>query len=97
VLPIRVLKVELAITQSDPERLRPGMRFRGSVETARRKGVLIVPVEAISESANGPVVRRRGAAGIEEIPVTLGVRAAREVEIAGGLSEGDRVLLGGAP
>lgn len=95
--PLRVLRLELAIAKSDPERMRPGMRFRGSVETGRRKGVLLVPIAAVLEGDRGTYVRRRGATGFEEVAVKLGARSASEVEVvSGALDPGDRIALGGS-
>lgn len=95
--PQRVVDLELALPHTDPQRMRPGMRFVGTVETARAGGALVVPVEAIFPRPEGAVVYRRGRLGREPVRPRLGRRNDRWVEILSGLAEGDRVALASAP
>lgn len=89
--PLKVVRLEIALEPREGARLRPGMRFRGNVETARVEGVLLVPLEAIASTPDGPVAHRRTAAGTEPVPVTLGRRNAEQVEVVEGLAEGDEL------
>jgi HlyD family secretion protein len=90
--PLKVVRLEIALEPREGARLRPGMRFRGNVETSRVEDVLLVPLEAITATPDGPVAHRRTAAGgTEPVPVTLGRRNAEQVEVTDGLAEGDEL------
>jgi HlyD family secretion protein len=91
--PLQVLRVEIALDRSDPATMRPGMRFQGTVELARVRNAVLVPPDAVSISPAGPVAHRRGLLGAETVPLRLGRRNARFVEVISGLAEGDRVLV----
>jgi multidrug resistance efflux pump len=91
--PLKVLRVEIALDRSDPAKMRPGMRFQGTVELARVRGAVLVPPDAVFVSPKGPVVYRRGLFGVETIPIRLGRRNERFVQVLSGLDAGDRVLL----
>lgn len=89
--PVKVVGLELSLDRTDPQRMRPGMRFLGTIELARVPRTLVVPAEAVFNRPEGPTVYRRTRWGTEEIRPQLGRRNDRWVEIAGGLSEGDRI------
>jgi len=90
--PLKVVRLEIALEAREGARLRPGMRFRGNVETARVEDVLLVPLEAIVTTPEGPVAHRRTAGGgIEPVRVTLGRRNTEHVEVTDGLAEGDEL------
>jgi len=93
--PRKVVKVQIAFDQSDPERLRPGLRFQGSVEVERYPDVLTLPAAAVMSTPDGPTVYRTTLFGTEEIHPEVGRVTADRVEIVSGLAEGDRVLLEG--
>lgn len=88
---LRVVHVRIALDQVDVERMRPGMRLRGTIEVSRLGNVLVVPAETVFPLASGPVVYRRTALGIAATPVTLGEHNGALVEIRAGLAAGDRV------
>ncbi|MCA9767904.1 MAG: HlyD family efflux transporter periplasmic adaptor subunit [Gemmatimonadetes bacterium] len=90
--PLKVVRLEIALEPAEGTRLRPGMRFRGKVETARVEDALLVPLEAIVATPEGPVAHRRSGDGIEVVPVTLGRRNAEQVEVTGGLAVGDELV-----
>jgi HlyD family secretion protein len=89
--PLKVARLDIALEPREGARLRPGMRFRGNVETARVEDVLVVPLEAIVATPEGPVAHRRTATGVEPVRVTLGRRNAEKVEVTDGLQEGDEL------
>jgi len=95
--PLKVVKIDIELASTDPERMRPGMRFRGEVELERVEGVLTVPPEAVAHGARGPTVRRRTLTGSEDVVVEVGRRGVDAVEIAAGLAEGDRIARRYAP
>ena len=71
--------------------LRPGMRFRGTIETGRIANVVQVPAEAVFVGHDGPVVYRSRGHGLERVRVVLGRRNATAIEVTSGLEPGDRV------
>ncbi|HYM62462.1 MAG TPA: efflux RND transporter periplasmic adaptor subunit [Thermoanaerobaculia bacterium] len=91
--PLKVLHVEIRIDRTDPAKMRPGMRFQGTVELGRTRNALLIPRKAVFLSARGPIAWRRGLVSVEERPLRLGQLNATSVEVLGGLSPGDRVLV----
>jgi len=88
--PSKVVKLTIAI---DPTRvpLRPGMRFRGQIETERVAGAVVVPAEAVFAAPDGAVAYRRTGGGFERVRLALGRRTATMIEVRSGLAPGDRV------
>ncbi len=91
--PIKVVELDLSLDQTDPQRMRPGMRFLGTIELDRVPRALVVPAEAVFNRPEGPVVYRRARWGAEEVRPRLGRRNDRWVEILGGVTEGDAITL----
>ena len=91
--PSKVLRVEIALDRSDPAKMRPGMRFQGTIELQRGRGALLMPRNAVFVSANGPYAVRRGVFSTSEVPLKLGRQNDKFVEELGGLSPSDRVLV----
>jgi HlyD family secretion protein len=89
--PSKVVGVRLVLDASGDRRLRPGMRFRGEIETRRVDGALVVPAEAVFVTATGPVAYRLRGGGLEAVPLTLGARSSRGLQVLSGLAAGDRV------
>jgi multidrug resistance efflux pump len=88
---LKVVKLDIDLDSTDPQRMRPGMRFLGTVEIERAPKALVVPVEAVFNRGSGPVVYRKAGWGSEEVHPALGRRNDREVEIRSGLKLGDKV------
>lgn len=91
--PLKVLKIDIALDRTDPEKMRPGMRFRGRLETGRAKDVVLIPNDAVHTTASGPAAIRKTLGGRETIPLELGRRNDEQIEVVSGLSAGDKVLL----
>jgi multidrug efflux pump subunit AcrA (membrane-fusion protein) len=91
--PKKVVRLEIELDETDTSRMRPGMRYRGKIEVERVGEALLVDADAVFLEPEGPVVFRRTVTGFETVPVELGRRNSRRVEVLGGLSEGDRVTL----
>jgi multidrug efflux pump subunit AcrA (membrane-fusion protein) len=91
--PKRVVRLEVELDETDRRRMRPGMRFRGSIEVERVDGALLVDADSVFLKAEGPVVYRRTLLGHEVVPVELGRRNEIYVEVLEGLREGDAVSL----
>jgi len=91
--PSKVLRVEIALDRSDPAKMRPGMRFQGTIELQRQHNAMLVPRNAVFVSARGPYAVRRGWFSISETPLRLGKQNDKSVEVLSGLSATDRVLV----
>jgi HlyD family secretion protein len=91
--PIKVLKVNIALDRTDPAKMRPGMRFHGTVELGRAKNALLIPRNAVFVVGSGPVAYRRGTFSVAPVPLTLGHENEKSVEVLSGLSANDRVLV----
>jgi HlyD family secretion protein len=92
---VKVVRVALALEPVAGARLRPGMRFRGTVETGALAGVLLVPSAAVEWAASGPRAWRKTRFGAAPVALELGRWGQDRVEVRQGLAEGDQVRLGG--
>jgi len=88
---VRTRAARVRLEGDKPEWMRPGMRFRGEIEVERVDHALVIPLEAVTPGAGGPVVTRFTALGRTESPVKLGRRNQTLVEVISGLEEGDRI------
>lgn len=88
---VKVADLEIELDRTDPERMRPGMRLRGTVEVDRHEDVLTVPLSAVASGPDGTWVLRRGWLGAERVRVELGARGGGRVEVRGGLRPGDAI------
>ena len=91
--PLKILRVNIALDKTDPAKMRPGMRFQGTIELGRIRGAVLIPREAVFAGAKGPFAWRRGALQVEQIPLKLGRQNDKFVEVLSGLTPGDRVLV----
>lgn len=89
--PLKVMRLDIALDQTDPQRMLPGMHFRGSIEIGSVKDVVVVPNDAVSVTSSGPVVWRKAGRGVERTLVALGKRNRDEVEVRSGVAAGDLV------
>jgi multidrug efflux pump subunit AcrA (membrane-fusion protein) len=88
--PSKVVKLKIAIEPTQVP-LRPGMRFRGQVETEHATGVVQVPADAVFVTPEGPVAFRKTGGGLERVRLSLGRRTPTAIEVTSGLAPGDRV------
>lgn len=88
--PSKVIKLKIAIDPTK-EPLRPGMRFRGQIETEKLPAVVQVPADAVFVTPDGPVAYRDSGGKLERVKLTLGRRNATAIEVKAGLAPGDRV------
>lgn len=91
--PVKALRIVIRLDRTDPAKMRPGMRFRGTVELSRVKSALLIPRGAVFVTDSGPVAYRRGLLSVDAVPLKLGRENAEFVEVVGGLTFGDRVLV----
>ena len=91
--PLKILRVDVAMDRTDPAKMRPGMRFKGTIEMQRIKNTLMVPRRAVFISDEGPVVYRRTLFAVETVPVKLGRQNDEMVQVVEGVSPADRLLV----
>jgi HlyD family secretion protein len=91
--PLKVLRVDIKLDRTDPAKMRPGMRFQGTIELGRVKNAVLIPRDAVFLGPDGPFVHRRGTLDVKPVPVKLGRENDRSVEVLQGLEAGDRVLV----
>ena len=88
----RTLRLKAHLPNPDG-RLRPGLFARVDLGVEERRGVLMVPEEAILYRSDGAVVFRVvGGKRVERRIVKLGAHVGGRVEIASGLEPGDLVI-----
>jgi HlyD family secretion protein len=91
--PLKVLRVDISLDQTDPAKMRPGMRFQGTIELGRVKNAVLIPRESVFVAPEGTIVYRRGQLDVDAVPVTLGRQNDKSVEVTKGLAAGDRILV----
>lgn len=89
----RTMRTEVDIENHDL-RLTPGMYAYVNLNLENKKGVLTLPIQAVSLTGNPNVWKINDNNEIEEQPVTIGLQTADKVEIINGLKEGDQVVYG---
>jgi membrane fusion protein (multidrug efflux system) len=91
----RTLRVEADVANTDG-RLRPGLFARVDLGVALRKGVLMVPEEAVLQRADGEVVFRTTRGNrVQRVVVSTGSHRDGMVEVAQGLAAGDVIVTRG--
>ena len=90
-IPTKVWKLTLVLEETDSKRMRPGMRFRGEIETGRIADVSMIPLSAVVPTTDGPFVWVETTLGTNLVAVSLGERNADRVVVLEGLSDGQRV------
>jgi Cu(I)/Ag(I) efflux system membrane fusion protein len=89
----KVVQVDLSLPSAGGGQARPGMRFRGQVIVARVEGVLLLSIEAVRTTTDGPMALARRWLGTAPAALKLGRQVGGKVEILSGLAEGTEVLL----
>lgn len=91
---IRAVKGVLAATaRTQKDCLMPGYEVRVAVETARREGVMTLPIESVRTNRKGHYEVLKVVGGrIHITPVVVGIKNRQKVEIVKGLNEGDVVV-----
>jgi HlyD family secretion protein len=89
--PLKVIGIHIDLDRIDRSRMRPGMLFRGHLETGRLRGVVLAPLDAMFLRPEGPTVFRQTAAGWQKVRVELAARSPTQVEVRAGLAPGDRI------
>jgi len=89
--PLRVVRVQIVLDATEPLRMRPGMRFVGTIETERVPHALHMPLEAVFLRPDGPIAFKRTGAGYAQVKLSLGRAYRGDVEVLSGVAEGDQV------
>jgi membrane fusion protein (multidrug efflux system) len=91
----RTLRVKGRIDNGDG-RLRPGLFARADLGVSERKGVTLVPEEAILQRADGAVLFRLGEGDfVERLVVETGTHRQGDIEVVSGIRPGDSVVIRG--
>lgn len=85
--------VARAVVRNEDGAWRPGAAVKGRITVAQREVALAVPLTALQEMGGRPVVFIRIGEAYEARPVILGERDAQQVEVLGGLTPGDPVVV----
>jgi HlyD family secretion protein len=96
----------IAIKETDPERLRPGMNATLEIYSAHLENMTYIPLEAQFQQGGRPVAYLQQGNRFRLIPLTLGQRNKDKVVVQEGLRPGEQIalipppaslLIGGAP
>jgi multidrug efflux pump subunit AcrA (membrane-fusion protein) len=88
--PSKIVRVKITVEPTKAA-LRPGMRFRGRIETLRVPDVVQVQRDAVFITPYGPVAYLETSGDLAAVPLVLGRRSLETIEVISGLSPGDRV------
>jgi len=83
-----VVEVKIELEKADP-RLKPGFTANADIIIGEAKNVLLLPIEAISENERGNFVMVSKEGSPASRKVKLGISDETNVEIKGGLEEGE--------
>jgi len=92
----RTMETEIDFQNADG-RLLPGMYVQAIVAPPDSRDILTVPLEAVelgADASEGSVLLLNSKNVLEERKVQLGLQGSMRVEVRGGLSEGERVVVG---
>ncbi len=90
----RTMETEIDCDNRD-SRLIPGMYAETTLSTTSKKGILAIPLEAVSRNGDDATVLVVNAQNlVEERHVKLGLDDGSRVEVLAGLTENDRVIIG---
>jgi membrane fusion protein, macrolide-specific efflux system len=91
-----VFPVEATLVAADPS-IKPGMTADVRFQIERKTNVYAVPIEAVIKEAGKSyvtkIVARDGEQKTERAEVQVGARNDRELEIASGITEGEKLLI----
>ena len=88
-----VVKYDTIIQLPSAEGLRPGMSAEVEVTMERHEDVLMVPVTAVVETAEGDLCWVKTVEGVQRRQLTLGDTDDAFIVVRAGLAEGDQVVL----
>jgi RND family efflux transporter MFP subunit len=89
----RTMRTEVDVENPDGA-LKPGMYAEATIAVEERKGVVTVPVEAVSSGEKPSVLTVNHSGVVKACPISLGLTTPSRVEILHGLLPGDLVVVG---
>ena len=89
---MKVLETKLEVTQGG-EDLKLGMTVDVKVLVAHKDTVLVIPKHLVQVGKKEATVAVKGPKGLDNRRITLGIWDDARVEVTGGLSPGDRILV----
>ncbi len=89
---MKVLETKLEVTQGG-EDLKLGMTVDVKVLVAQKDKVLVIPKHLVQVGKKEATVAVKGPKGLDNRRITLGIWDDARVEVTGGLSPGDRILV----
>ncbi len=90
--PEKVVRLEIALDETDTVRMRPGMRYRGTIEVDRVVDTLVIPEDAVFAEPGGLAVYVKTWNGRRTARPVFGPRNAESFTVREHLEEGDLVL-----
>jgi|GEM_PF-791240 len=84
---------EVTMTIDKPEGLMAGMNSTVNVVVENKQGVLVVPAQAVKTQQGKSVVQQLVDGKPVSKEVQIGLKTSSQVEITGGLNEGDKVIV----
>lgn len=89
----KMFRMLIAVNESRPDLLRPGMTVDYEVVERRLEGVITVPIQAVQKTTRGPAVFVRRGERFVVKPVKTGVRNDNRIAITQGLKGNEVVAL----
>jgi len=89
----KVFGVLVALSETDPVRLRPGMTVDLEIVLDSVRQATMAPIRAVFKENGHWVVYRARGESFERLPVSVGTRNDLLIEVRGGIRVGDRVAL----
>lgn len=89
----RTMRTEVDVENRDGQ-LKPGMYAEATIAVEERKGVVTVPVEAVSAGEKPSVLTVNHAGVVRACAISLGLTTPSKIEILHGLLPGDMVVVG---
>jgi RND family efflux transporter MFP subunit len=94
-LETRTMETEIDVPNKDLS-LTPGMYANTELQLDHRDNVLTIPVQAVVKSGSSQTVLvLDGQNHVQQRTIQTGIQESEIVEVTGGLSEGERVIVGG--
>lgn len=81
------------VVPNPPASVRLGMTVAITITTVTHRDALLVPLEALQGEGETATVQRLVDQRISTVPIALGLQNDTEVEVVGGLAEGDTLVL----
>ncbi len=95
--PVKYFEAKIALSESDPDLLKPGMKGEARILVADLDDAVTIPRSAVRGTEAETHVLLPGPAGPQQRPVVLGPGDLVRVSVVEGLEGGEKVLLGDRP